>query len=52
MNCLKKLIMAMAWLDDGLKVTFNSSYLETDFIELKVPVAFSIKKCEISIEEA
>ena len=37
-----------------LKFNDNSSGLETDFSELKDPVAFldSIKKHEISIEEA
>ena len=37
-----------------LKFIVNSSGLETDFSELKDPVAFlnSVKKCEILIEEA
>ena len=37
-----------------LKFIVNSSGLETDFSEIKDPVAFldSIKNCEISIEEA
>ena len=48
MNYLKKI-------DYGnLKFVINSSNLETDFSELKDPVAClgSIKKREISIEEA
>ena len=48
MNYLKKIS------DGGLKFVVNISNLETDFSELKDPVAFlnRIKKHELSIREA